>query len=617
MERPDGPHALLRGQGRFVEDEIRPGMLHMAVLRSPVAHGLIASLDVTNAGTMQGVHLVLTADELAREAVGPIGLRAPLADPENGTFHEPRRAVLAEKKVAYVGHPLAAVVATSPEAALDALETIELDIEPLPGITDPRAAEVGPQIWPEVPNNTAFRWQKGNGNETDRLIASAAHVITSEIVHPRIAIAPVETRGALGEYADGYYTLTTPSQGVSSLRTALSSVLGIDQSDLRVMTHQVGGSFAVKIWPYPEHALVLLAARLTGHPVRWISSRSEAFLSDVPGRARADLGILALDAEGRFLAFRIEADADMGAFLNPAAPSIVSMGAVRPFGQVYHIPGQHYRVAARLTTAPPTDAYRGAGKPESTLTLERLIDMAARELGIDGAELRRRNLIQPSQLPYATPMAETIDAGDFPAMQDAVEKAADWAGSDARKAASRSGGLWRGVSIGFQMHATGGAVSEVSSVRAHTDGTVEIRSGSQDSGQSHAETLARIAAEVLDLPASQIRVAQGDSDWEGIAGATGGSNLLPVTAPTVHRATKAMLDRARAAASEMLEASEADLDYGQGAFRISGTDRIVTLAAVAADMEARDENCMAQLAFEGGHTTWPNGASVCEVELDP
>ncbi|MEM1299286.1 MAG: xanthine dehydrogenase family protein molybdopterin-binding subunit, partial [Pseudomonadota bacterium] len=618
VERKVGSNpALLLGQGRFIEDEIRPGMLHMAVLRSPVAHGVITELDVSDAAAMPGVHAVLTADTLAAEGIGPIGLRAPLADPEAGIFNEPRRAVLAESKVAYVGHPVAAVVAETAAQAQDAVEAITLDIDALPAITDPREAEGGTEIWPEVPANTAFRWQKGNGEETDRLIAEAAHVIEAEVVHPRIAIAPVETRGALAEYSDGHYTLTTPSQGGTSLRAALANTLGIDPSALRVLTHHVGGSFAVKIWPYPEHVLVLLAARLTGRPVRWISSRSEAFLSDVPGRARVDRGTLALDAEGRMLAFRIEADADLGAFLNPAAPSIVTTGAVRPFGQVYDIPGQHYRVAARLTTAPPTDAYRGAGKPESTLTLERLIDLAAGELGLDKAEIRRRNLITPARLPVATPMGETMDSGDFPAMLDAALAAADWVGTTERKQVARAQGLRRGASVGFQLHATGGAVSEVSSVRALTDGTVEVWSGSQDSGQSHQETLAKITAEALDLDPGRIRVRQGDTGQEGIAGATGGSNLLPVTAPTVHRAAKAMLDRAREAASNLLEAAEADLDYGGGTFRIIGTDRTVSLAMVAADMEARDDDCMAQLAFEGDHTTWPNGASICEVELDP
>ena len=610
------PERLLRGLGQFVDDETRAGQLHMVVVRSPLAHGVIETLDVAGAAAMPGVAAVLTARDLAAEGVGTIGLRAPLADPE-GAFHEPRRPVLAERKVAYVGQPVAAVIAETLAQAQDAAEAIDLDITPLPAITDPRDAEAGPQIWDDVPANTCFTWAKGNGAETDRLIASAAHVVRAEVVHPRIAIAPVETRGLIAEHADGRYTLTTPSQGVRGLQNALSTAMGIAPSALRVRTGDVGGSFAVKIWPYPEHVLGLVAARLTGRPVRWIGSRSEAFIGDVPGRARVDRGVLALDKDGRFLAFRIEADADVGAFLNPAAASIVTTGAVRPFGQVYDIPGQHYRVAARLTTAPPTDAYRGAGKPESTTTLERLIDMAAAKLGMGQAQIRRLNVIPAAKLPYATPMGETVDAGAFAEILTRAEDAGDWAGVAARKAETAARGLIRGASIGFQAHATGGAVTETASVEALPDGTVRVRSGSQDSGQGHAETIAAVVAEALEIPTDRVRFEQGDSDWDGVAGATGGSNLLPVTGPTVHRAALAMIEKARTCAADMLEAARADITYGGGTFRIAGTDRTLGLAAVATELAAGEDNCMAQLTFEGDHTTWPHGASVCEVELDP
>ena len=607
---------LLAGRGRFIDDETRPGQLAMVVLRSPVAHGMITALDVTEARALPGVHLVLTAEDLAAEGIGPIALRAPLADPD-GVFHEPHRPILAEAKVAYVGQPIAAVVADTPEIAQDALEAIGLDIDDLAAIVDPLMADAGVQIWEDVPGNTAFRWQKGNGSETDDLIASAAHVVTRTVHHPRIAIAPMEPRGVLAEFADGRYTLTTPSQGVSGIRAAVSKTMGIAQETLRVITHDVGGSFAAKIWPYPEHVLGLLAARLTGRPVKWIASRSESFGAETPGRGRVDQATLALDAEGRFLAFRIDAIADMGAFLSPAAASIVTTGAVRPFGQVYDIPGQHYRVAAVLTNAPPTDAYRGAGKPESTGTLERLIDIAARGLEIDPAELRRRNLIRPDQLPYATPMDETVDAGDFAGIMDATQDLADWQGISARKAESRSRGMLRGVAIGCQMHATGGSVTERSEVRALADGTVVVRTGSQDSGQGHRESLAIVAAEALEISTERIQVEQGDSAHDGIVGATGGSNLMPVAANTVHRTALAMLERARAAAADLLEAAQADLEYGLGAFRIVGTDRRAELAEIALHLDEQDDNCMAQLDFQGDHTTWPNGFNVCEVEIDP
>jgi carbon-monoxide dehydrogenase large subunit len=338
----------------------------------------------------------------------------------------------------------------------------------------------------------------------------------------------------------------------------------------------------------------------------------------VPGRARLDRGTLALDADGRFLAFRIEALADMGAFLNAAAPSIVTQGAVRPFAQLYRIPGQHYRVEAVFTNAHPTDAYRGAGKPESTATLERLIDVAAGELGLDPLALRERNLIRPEALPLTTPMGEVMDAGDFPAIAAAIRRAADRDGLAARRAESEARGWLRGAAIGFHLHATGGSTAERSEVRALPDGTVLVRTGAQDSGQGHRATLAMVAAEALELPAERIRVEQGDSDRLEIGGGTGGSNLMAVAANTVHRTALEMLGRARLLAGEMLEVAEADIEYGRGAFRIAGTDRAVSLAEVAARAEDDDApGCMARLDFAGTHTTWPNGAFACEVEVDP
>jgi carbon-monoxide dehydrogenase large subunit len=510
-------HRLLAGQGRYVDDERRQGALHMAVLRAPVAHGDIAVLETEAAAAMPGVRLVLTAADLA--GVGPLVTRAKVEG-----MVEPRRPVLAEGRVLYVGQPVAAVVAETEAAALDALDAIALDIAERPAVIDvARAAEAQP-IWAEAPENRAFAWERGNGDETARLIAGAAHVLELTVAHPRIAVAPIEPRGCLAEHdpATGRYTLTTPSQGVVALRTALCACLRLPPDRLRVLTHDVGGSFAVKIWPYPEHVLALVAARATGRPVRWTATRSDAFLGDVPGRARLDRGTLALDADGRFLAFRIDALADMGAFLNTAAPSIVTQGAVRPFAQLYRIPGQHYRVQAVFTNAHPTDAYRGAGKPESTATLERLIDVAARRLALDPLALREQNLIRPDELPLTTPMDETMDAGDFPAIARAIREAAGWDGLSARKAESAARGLLRGASIGFHLHATGGSVAERSEVRALPDGTVLVRTGAQDTGQSHRATLALVAAEALDLAPGRIRVEQGDSDRLETGGGTGG-----------------------------------------------------------------------------------------------
>ncbi|MEM7056995.1 MAG: xanthine dehydrogenase family protein molybdopterin-binding subunit [Pseudomonadota bacterium] len=606
---------LLAGKGRFIADETLPDMVHMGVLRSPAAHGRITGLNTAAALALPGVLRVLTASDVAE--TGPLDCRETVQGLD-GPMVEPYRGLLADGKVVHVGQPVAVVLAENEAIAQDALEVIDLEIDALPAVTDPETAHQFPPIWQDAPENRSFRWETGNIAETAELIAGAAHVVDLIVRHPRIAINPVETRGCLAVPDGNRLTLITPSQGVKSLQAALADCLGLDPASLRILTYDVGGSFAVKIWPYAEQALALFAAQLLGRPVRWLGSRSDAFTADAAGRGRVDRARLALDADGRFLAFQIDALADMGAFLNRAAPSIVSANSVRPYAQLYHIPGQHYRVSAIFTNTVPTDAYRGAGKPETTATLERLIEVAAGRIGTDPFELRRLNLIRPEQIPYITPMGETMDAGNFPALADRIHAQADWAGFPCRKAASAAKGLLRGGAVSFHLHASGGSTVERSEVRALPNGTVLVRTSAQDSGQSHFDSLALVAAKVLDLRPERIRVEQGDSDQLEIGGGTGGSNLLPVAGQTVRRTALAMLDQARAQAGEMLEAAEADLDYGDGIFRIIGTDRSVTLAEVAEAMgEENDPGCMARLDFDGIHTTWPNGAFACEVEVDP
>ncbi|MFP4270816.1 MAG: xanthine dehydrogenase family protein molybdopterin-binding subunit, partial [Alphaproteobacteria bacterium] len=532
------------------------------------------------------------------------------------------RPILADGVVRYVGEPVAAVVADSLAVAADALEAIELDVEARPAVADVEAAaEGGARLWAEAPNNAAFRWSKGDRAGAAHAFEQADHVVALTVRHPRVAVAPLEPRGAVAAFdpTSGRYSLWTPSQGVVALRTAMAECLGVGTDAVRVVTEDVGGSFAVKIWPYPEHVLALVAAELTGRPVKWTATRSESFTADVPGRARVDRARLALAGDGRFLAFTIDALADLGAYVNTVAPAIVTTGATRVMGHVYRIPHLHYRVAATFTNAAPTDAYRGAGKPETVATLERLIDVAAARLGVDRLELRRRNLIAPAELPYRTGMGEAIDGGDMPALAARLERRADLAGFAARRRASAARGRWRGLGVTFHLHATGGSTSERSQVRARPDGTVVVLSGTQDSGQGHRRALAAVAAEALEVAVERVRVEQGDSDQLVVGGGTGGSNLMPIAANTVHRTAQAMLDQARARAAELLEAAAADVAYAAGRFRIKGTDRGIGLFELAAIDAERDDApaCVAERDFEGEHTTFPSGGYAVEVELDP
>lgn len=598
------------GQGDYIDDAPADGHLHMAVLRAPVAHAHNLTLDLEAARATPGVGCVLGPDDLARLGVGPIRARASV----DGMV-EPYRPVLATGKIAYLGQPLAAVAASTLAAALDAVEAIQLDYDELPAVLDPAHAEGAPAIWEDVPENRVLHWSQGNATDAD--FEGAAHVVRLTVQHPRTAMAPVETRGCQGHFDGQRFTLRTGSQGVYGIRATVAATLGIETDDLRVITPDVGGSFALKIYPYPEHVLCLLAARETGTPVRWTATRSEAMACDVVGRARVDIGELALDADGRFLAFRIHAKADLGAFLNNGAAFIVTSASARCLNQLYAIRAMSYTVDGVLTTQPTTDAYRGAGKPESALTLERLIDVAAREMGLDRFELRRRNLITPAQIPYTSAVDATFDAGDFPGLANDLKRAADWDGFAARRAASEARGLRRGIGVTFPLHITGGNRAERASIKLLPDGRVELRVGVQDNGQSQRSALAIVAAEVLEIDPAQVVVRTGDSDLQPSGGSTGGSSMLAITGSTAHATAHSLIDKMKPLAAEHLETAPADLDYSRGGFSVVGTDRRVTLTELAAQDDPDAPSCAAEGGFDGNNFTFPNAGFVAEVEVDP
>ncbi len=618
---------LLRGQGMYTDDLHRSAQLVMKVLRAPVAHANIAHLDVSKAEKLSGVHCVLTAQNPEISALKPMRCRASLAGTE---FTEPDRPVLAGQQVKHVGEAIAAVVAESDAIAQDALELISIAFNSLTAQPDVQQSSLSNvDIWPDIPGNCAFTWEKGNASETATLFDNADHIIKATIAHPRMAITPIEPRSCLAEFnhQDQCYTLHTPSQGVISLQRALCGFMSIETEKLRVVTNEVGGSFAVKIWPYAEQLLTLAAAKITGRPIKFTATRTEALQTDIAGRGRVDHAELALDKNGIFKAFRINALADMGAYLNAVAPFVVTSGAVRPFGQAYKIPGMHYRVKAIYTNTIPTDAYRGAGKPESACTLERMIDMAAVELNIDPFELRQRNLITPADLPYQTPMSETYDAGNYPALAESLLEASEWHLLSQRKAKSAQHNKLRGASAGFYLHATGGSTDERSEVCAMPNGDIVVRTGIQDNGQGHRTALALVAAKALQVDVKRVRVEQGDTQWLKKGGGTGGSNLMSVVATTVHRASTTMLTKARSLAGQLLDIQPDSLDYQNGTFTHSPSNQSIELAEIALrsagsnsalDGHSDSEpDCTGVAEFEGTHTTFPTGGCVVEVELDP
>ncbi len=600
-------HRLLTGHGRFVDDLPFPHALHAYVLRSPHAHARILSMDVEAARAVPGVEAVYTAADLERDGIGALPCRTPVVSRDGSPMQAPDRTALAESVVRYVGDGVAFVVARTPEIARDAAELVEIDYEALDACTDVRASR-----------ERCFDWEKGDAGAVEAAFARAARICTMDVVNSRVVINPIETRSVVADYdaQSGRYTLYTQSQGVHSLQKALAeSVLGIEQHRLRVVTYDVGGSFGMKIFTYPEQALALYAARRLERPVKWVGDRSDAFLTDTHGRDHAHHAEIALDAEGRFLALRVHVKANLGAYLSSIAPLIPTDGLQRVFGHVYAIPALYLRVEGMLTNTTPIDAYRGAGKPEIVTTVERLIDCAARESGIDRIKLRRINLVPSSAMPYSA-FGRVYDCGDFEAVMDRALALSDWAGFAERRALSQARGDRRGIGLALYLHATGGSPVEVSQVELTAEAVV-VRTGTQSSGQGHETVFAMLVAERLQIPIEQVRVVQGDTDAIASGGGTGGSSSLPIGATTIVRATEQMLEQARASASDMLEAAALDLEYGEGRFTVSGTDLCVGLFEIASRLrEGEPRSCVGETAFEGEHGTNPNGAYVCEVSID-
>ncbi len=601
-------HRFLTGKGRFVDDLSFPGALHAFVLRSPYAHARIVSLDVQAARAVDGVAAVYTAADLARDGIGALPCRTPVTSRDGSPMQAPERPVLAESVVRYVGDGVALVVARTLDIAREAAELIAAEFEALEACTDVRTSR-----------ERCFDWEKGDAAAVEAAFARAARVCAIDAINNRVVICPIETRSAVGDYdarADRY-TLYTQSQGVHSLQKAFAeSVLGIDKDRLRVVTYDVGGSFGMKIFTYPEQALVLYAARRLECPVKWVGDRSDAFLTDAGGRDHAHRAEIALDADGRLLALRAHVKANLGAYLSSAAPSIPTDGLQRVFGHVYDIPALYLRVEGMLTHTTPVDAYRGAGKPEIITTVERLMDRAARETGINRIKLRRMNLVPTSAMPYTTAFGRVYDCGDFEAVMDQALALSDWAGFADRKKLSEARGERRGIGLALYLHATGGNPVEVSQV-ALTDACVVVRTGTQSTGQGHETAFAELVAARLQIPVAQVRVIQGDTDAIATGGGTGGSSSLPIGASTIVRATEHMLEQAREAASERLEAAALDLEYGHGQFTVAGTDVAVGLFDLARPLgDAQPRACLGEAAFEGEHGTNPNGAYVCEVSVD-
>lgn len=601
---------LLRGKGRFVEDLNFDGQAFACMLRSPHAHARILSINTEKALNQPGVVAVITGRDISAAGLGTMPCRTPVKSRDGSPMRAPERPILAADTVRYVGDGVAMVVADSLEDARAAAELIQVDYE-----------QLAPHIDLATEGEVCFDWEKGDAKAVDAAFDRAHKRVSIRAVNNRIVVSPIETRGAVGLYdkSSDRYTLYTQTQGVHLIRTVIGeAVLKLDKSKVRVVTHDVGGSFGMKLVAYPEQALVLFAAKKIGRAVKWIGDRSDAFLTDAHGRDHVSEAEVALDKEGKFLAIRAHVRANLGAYLSTLGPLVPTDALAKVFGYVYHVSALYIRVEGILTHTTPLDAYRGAGKPEINYLVERLIEKTAREIGIDRVELRRRNLIPASAMPYKNALGFTWDVGDFESVLDRGIELSGWKDFEARKRQSEAKGKKRGIGLGLYLHATGGSPTEVSQVELMPDQTVVVRTGTQSSGQGHETAFAAIVSDRLEIPIHRVRVVQGDTDALATGSGTGGSSSLPIGATTIRRAAGQMLDKAKVIAAEALEAAAADLEYGGGVFRVPGTDISIGLFDLASRLDPEiGGGCLGEARFEGENLTCPNGVYICEVEIDP
>jgi carbon-monoxide dehydrogenase large subunit len=619
---------LLTGRGRYAADQHPPGMLQAVLVRSPHAHASIGDIDVAAALAMPGVVAVFTAADLTDVSPIPGGIGFPR--PDGGPAPKTDRPLLASDRVRFVGEPVAVVLAETMDAGKDAAEAVMVDYSELPLVTDPIAAmETGaPPVWDNVPDNIGFLWKRGDAAATDAALRSAAHVARLQFTVSRVTANSMEPRGAWAELgADGRMEVHAAHQSPYNLRNGMANGnFGIKPTEIRVLADDVGGSFGMKSGVQPEYALVAWAARKISRPVRWISDRTEGFLADEQAREMRITAELALDAAGKFTALKLRWDVNLGAYVT--GRSGWPVGNIGGTAGVYHIPTMYAESCGILTNTVPTAAYRGAGRPEATYTIERLIDIAARELGISPYELRRRNLIPPDAMPYKTALTFTYDCGEF---EGNMQKAAELSELDsfaARRAEAESRGKLRGIGLCNCIEVAGGPflrpAKDQSTLRLAEDGTLILRTGSMSVGQGLETAFCQLVAERFGVPIDQVQYEQGDTDLLSGGKGNGGSGALCIGGSAVTLAVDAVIEKAKRIASELLKAAEVDVTFEAGRFTIAGTDRSVDLATVAraaydpAHIAPGEEGGLVESGeFTPTAVTFPNGTHICEVEIDP
>ena len=629
---------FITGTGTYIDDMNLPGQAYAAILRSPHAHARIEGIDASAAQGAPGVLLVVTGKEWMAAGHGAVPTKTAVRTKRDGSpFNEPRRHCLAVDAVHHVGEPVALVVAESRAEAEAALELIEVAYADLPAVAHQVAAlaEGAPQLWAEAPGNLCLDYELGNRAAVEAAFATADHVVSLDIVNNRLAGVPIEPRGAVADYdkATDSYTLWNASQNIHANRDIFAQILGIPPAKLRHVAPDVGGGFGAKNAVYPEPALLLFAARQLGRPVKWVGTRSEAFLADIHGRDQVSTVSLALARDGTFLALKVESVGNLGAWCGTMGPFTPTLGTARTQGGPYAFPALLYVARTAFTNTAQTDPYRGAGRPEATFHVERIVEHAARTLGFDPVELRRKNLIPRAALPWTTPMGLSIDSGNFAGLLERTLRLADHAGFPARAAAAKARGMRRGIAVSPYLETTGGQPKEEAKVTFAADGRLTLAVGSHSTGMGHETSLPQILAGRLGLPIDAIGFGQADTALTAMGGGHGGSRSTEVAGSAVLKAAEEIIAKGRAIAAHLLNSRGEDIEHALGAdgggFRDVRTGQSLTLAEVAAAAADASRlpagmapgtaaNALDTTAvYERGAITVPNGCHAAEVEVDP
>jgi aerobic carbon-monoxide dehydrogenase large subunit len=610
---------FLTGRGSYLDDLSFDRLTHAVVLRSPHAHALIERIRTERARTAAGVLAVLTSEETRADGLEPLRPSAEANVQTGEKFAFAPQPLLAEGKVRYVGEPVALIVAETRAQALDAAEQLVVDYAPLPAVTSAAAARASgaPEISSEVPGNVCLDWRTGDAAAVEAAFTVAAHVVELSLDNHRIVTNPIEPRGVIGlwDAEQSRYTAYVSSQSIHTTRDNTARALGVLPTAVRFVAPDVGGGFGAKNFIYPEHVLMLWAARRVARPVKWIATRSEVFLADHQARDHLAEAALALDANGQFLGLRIRSIANVGAYM-------VSAGGVQTFqyvhlpGTVYRIPAIDLQVAAVLTNTAPIGVTRGPGFAEAVNIIERLIDAATRQCGFDRARLRRLNMVPAAAMPVTNAFGNAVDSGAFSETLDRALARADVDGFSARRRASETRGLLRGLGFAYHIKGTGGSPSENVDIRFEVDGTVSLITGTQTIGQGHETTFPQILADRLGIPNECIRLVQGDTDRIPIGGGHGSSRATYMGGTAIWRASEEIIAKGTRIAAEALEAAEADIHFADGGFVVAGTDRSVALLDVAALARDKGSPLDTYYAWTREWMTFPNGAHVAEVEID-